>query len=53
MGPPQPPPMGPPQPPGPSVADTFMGASTDGAAAEVMNFDRVGKKGTPWHLLGR
>ena len=26
------------------------GVSANGAAAEVMNFDRVGKKGTPWQF---
>ena len=26
------------------------GVSTNGAAAKVMNFDRFGKKDTPWHF---
>ena len=26
------------------------GVNTNGAAAKVMNFDRSGKKGTPWHF---
>ena len=26
------------------------GVDTNGAAEKVMNFDRLGTKGTPWHL---
>ena len=26
------------------------GVNTNGTAAKVMNFDRLGKKGTPWHF---
>ena len=26
------------------------GVNTNGAAAKVMSFDRLGEKGTPWHL---
>ena len=26
------------------------GVNTNGAAAKVINFDRLGEKGTPWHF---
>ena len=29
-----------------------MGSTLMGAAAKVMDFDRIGEKGTPWALSG-